>query len=570
MKRDTKRNAATAGVGVSAVASGAALRHHALERVYEEKGPRPIKRPRLWAERRFIGHPKGRRTYVAASALGLLGTPAAAVGVNGLMNKRNVLSEGLSGATDAFHSRTDNMKDKPPKKLVLGNYASSLAIGSATGGITHAALSRRKKFPGGARSALAVTGGVVAGSAALPLQAKATQKLSRGRYTATPTGVQRVKAKPVRPSSRATVLEGRGVNRRDFRRESIGKAGEDPGANMTRVQRRAAILASGPPIPVVGDALQAAQASRLAPEGRKKRAAVGQYAATNLGGLAGNVAGATGAVALANRSPKFDAKATAANDAVDRGKARARAATRLPSPKPSTGPSRAGRALDRAPRVRGAAGRVTGSRVGRMVRAKPAVATIGALVGGAVVGNVSSNAAISHQLTGDDKYRARMAKGDSHNGHGSRVSKLVEPKKLSHREDEQLRRRKANSAAVSMLTGGMGLTAFGATLAAPTLRRPRAVARFKNAGKVADRLDRAKVPLLTAGAGIGGANGIQFARVQRKEAASKAFGLPRVYRPRVLRPTGLPRRPAMGRGYVAQRRSSNGTVKTYSVRGGLG
>lgn len=212
-----RRSAATATVGLAGVGGAAALRHEAMVRSYAERSKKPIKRPPFAGELRMLKHAPGRKVWLGGAVLGAVSLPAAATGVHGVLHPKEVAAkrdndsfwrEGVSGAKDAVISRTQTATEKAPPKLVAGNYLAGAAVGSATGGLTHLAL-RKKKLPGHAKTALAATLGTTVGTAMLPVQSKLTARYSRGKYEVTPTGVRRLKRKARRPSSLATVVEGR-------------------------------------------------------------------------------------------------------------------------------------------------------------------------------------------------------------------------------------------------------------------------------------------------------------------------------------------------------------------------
>jgi len=88
---------------------------------------------------------------------------------------------------------------------------------------------------------------------------------------------------------------------------------------------------------------------------------------------------------------------------------------------------------------------------------------------------------------------------------------------------QKMARRKKLQGALSVTTSTLGLTALGSKGGGMALRRvaqsPKMVAHSARALKVADKMDKATVPLLTTGAGIGGVGGFNFAAIQRAEAA---------------------------------------------------
>jgi hypothetical protein len=220
MAETTRRqDAATATIGLAGVGGAGALRHTGLERAYGG-GKRPLLAQELKLIRRGT---RGRGTYLSGAALGLLSVPPAAVGTARLLGnktekitaskresrkKKTFLEEGLTGVRRSLAERTDTVTSPAPVKLMAANYLGGAAIGSAAGGLVHRGLSSTR-FPGAGRSALAAATGVAAGAATLPVQSKLIERASHGKYVATSTGVRRRKAKAVRPSELATVVEGR-------------------------------------------------------------------------------------------------------------------------------------------------------------------------------------------------------------------------------------------------------------------------------------------------------------------------------------------------------------------------
>lgn len=88
---------------------------------------------------------------------------------------------------------------------------------------------------------------------------------------------------------------------------------------------------------------------------------------------------------------------------------------------------------------------------------------------------------------------------------------------------KDLAKEKRVQAAISLAGAGLGLSALGtkggATAVRQLARRAPAIAsKLRLTPKVADKLDRTSVGLVTTGAGVGGAGGIHFARLQRNEA----------------------------------------------------
>ena len=133
---------------------------------------------------------------------------------------------------------------------------------------------------------------------------------------------------------------------------------------------------------------------------------------------------------------------------------------------------------------------------------------------------------------------------------------------LSSKDKQELANRKRRSAVMSQFTGATGLGAFGATVGGMALKRPKAAAAVRRMGKdpekVAHHLGRVQVPLLTAGAGVGGYNALTGAKIQRKEADTIKKGV-----------SFRIRKPVMRRGFIRSVRTPGGAVKTSTVRGGL-
>lgn len=600
MNQDRRRAAATATVGLGGVAGAGALRHRALMDAYDERTDKPIQRPRLGAERRLLKVRRGRGKYLAGAGLALVTGPAAIKGTSDFMSKRqSFVAEGVTGVGESLRERRRNLKEKPPAKLVAANYGTGAAVGSLAGGAAHLGL-RKVKLPGGAKAGLASSAGVLAGAASLPAQRRYIERKSRGRYTATSSGITRrqpvkkaIKVivhgpRPVPKAPRGWSSLGAGVGlhqptygayrseveeayrRANFKnsagrrrklgddelraavestrkeprfphRPRVSKADADPGASLSRNKRRALVTATGG-APVIGDFAQAAQAARLAPKPYRRRTAVQQYAGNQVGAIGGGIAGTAGALALANRSQGFNRRAQRASDTIDRTKNKVRSAAHLP---PAGEKGLATRALEssRTPQTARRVARASAaSRAGRAIARNPKVAAVGFAAGSALGGQATGQLTYTRLMNRDDRYR----RANRNATHGTRVTK-ADPKPMSRRETKQLARRKEHGAVMSAIGGATGigaLTALGASKLHPKLRR----------------LKGAQTPLLTVGAGIGGINAFNFANVQHKEAKqqlAKAFGVPRA-----------PRVPSMRRGFLRQTRTATG-IKVSSVRGGL-
>ena len=555
MSQDRRGSTATATVGLAGVAGGSALAERGLRHAYTATGSR---RPRLLPQRVVRHTHVGRGKILTGTAMSLAAAPAAIQGIYELTNKREgpkrepFLVQGVHGAQDALAARVETQhREKAPKKVVATNAAIGLGAGlagaeGASRILGHVPSVRHMRY---ARAGLAGAAGVGAAAATLPLQNKLVNRSTRGKYEVTPAGVRRKKRPVVRPSSRATVLDQRVMGPAAFRSQTVASK-RDIGASMSPATRRAMVTAAGAPVPVIGDIAQAGMAGKLAPPGRVHRDVAEQYVGSAGGGTAGQVVGAGGALALASRHQGFERQANALNARVEGAKANIKA--KVPVKLPGGGGLKA-KVAERTPqRVLHAGERLARTGVVRAVRARPGVAAAGALVGGAIGGAVGSQGAYSHILRADDRYRAAHA--PSNNAHGSRVVKLETGKPLTRREKKVLASRKEHSAALSATTGTLGLTALGTTLAASRHSPLKAAHRL--------HIGRATVPLLTTSAGLGGANSLIGAQVQRQEAKQAVAKF-------VLRPTGLPRTPSIRRGFVRQRRLASGLTSTATVRGGL-
>lgn len=560
MSTDKRKAAATATLGYAGVAGAGALRHTALDARYgKEKRPRFPVGHELGFLRRGA---RGRKRWLAGAALGLAAVPAASKGTNDLLRKaddrkhKSFLAEGVEGTREAWRQRSDNLASKPPPKLVAGNYALGAAIGSGAGALTHLGLGRTK-VGGAARSALAASAALGVGSASIPAQSRVIQRATHGQYEATPNGVRRRKRAPVKPSRYAE---------RQPAGSPVAKV-DDPGARMSRGERRARVTASGPPIPVVGDIAQARTAARLSPAPYRRRSAAQNYTAGAAGGAAGNVVGGVGAAYLASRSPGFSRRATAANDRVEGAKASVRSKVGLKAPSgPSLGAKAAQRAGERSPRLKALAGAVARSGVGRTVASHKGPAAIGALVGGAIAGQAAQQSMYGHIMTRDDRYRrAHNPQGR----HGSRVSKDA-VSGMSRREEVANIKRKQRAAAANaaLSTASIGATGLlGGSLLPKIRHTPRA-----------GKLRTASFATGTVAGGLAALNGIEGSRLQRRDLAArrrvleskggvtKALTIPR---PRLV-PTGARRAPAMRRGFIRQTRYPSGITRVSTVRGGLG
>ena len=247
-------------------------------------------------------------------------------------------------------------------------------------------------------------------------------------------------------------------------------------------RQRAAILGAGG-APVFGPVLQARQAARYAPPGQERKTAVRQFAAGPVAGLAAGAGGAYGAAHLAKPGSRAEAASAKVMDVHEATVGRAANAlkAKLPSGHKITMPGTAALAS------------VKGHRAFALLRKRPVAATAGFLGAKAIVGAVGSNVAISASQRNQRRYATSSAGVAKLDAFGTRAR--------AGRRDEQagLARRKRRAANLSTVGGVTGLTSVGLLLAG-----------HKQAATTAG----------IVGSGIGGANALYGARLQRKEATS--------------------------------------------------
>ena len=523
-----REDVATTTLGLGGVAGAGALRHHALELAYEGK-PRPnlpvVNLPLLHERKLFTRGAKGRGPYAAGAALGAVSAPAAAVGINRMYTRRKrkpvakrdqdkprptFLEAGLAGAKNAVVDRTQTISNPAPARLVAGNYLAGAGIASGAGGLSHLAM-RNTKIPSHGKAAIAAATGAAAGALSLPAQSSLTRRATRGKYEVTPTGVRRAKAKRVPASRMASVHEGRsryGGDAHRYRSETVpgGVSKDDPldypGSDKSRKAKRAIVgSVVGPPI--IGDLAQASTAAAMAPPPLRKETAARTYAGGQIGAHAGNLAGAYGAVALANKSPHFRRGAEKVGHHVERLENAARRKIGM-RPKPAVGAIE--RAVARSPKAV--------KTLARPLLKNPVVAGIGGLAGGAVGGQAGIQAGYGSALNREQKWRNAQRRGQTATHGSRRIAKADEPPKaLNARERKGLAHRKEISAALSMAGGTAGLAALGITAGS---RHPKI-----------NPMQRHLPKLLATGAGIGGANAFLGASVQQREAKQQLAPLPK-------------------------------------------
>lgn len=359
---------------------------------------------------------------------------------------------------------------------------------------------------------------------------------------------RRARRKPLAPTTAASVVEARSrrpgaLSRGAVRRELVpsdlfGKAlaPDYHGRHMSPRAKRAAVAAAGA-TPVVGDFAAAATAARLAPPEQRRAAAATQYAGSQGGGLAGAAAGAYGLSRLAHSSPRVSRGTEALNNKINSVKERVPGHARLVA----TG-QKLGDAARRFPKPAGASAGRAGAAARAFkapIKAAPAAAAVGALVGSTVGAQVGGYAGYGHVLHREQKRNATLASV-------GKAQTLPDGVRLSQRQQAQLRRRKRANAAASTVTGTLGIAAFGALGA-------KRVRRFSPA--VRHHLNSAPTTLGTASLGLGGANSLLGASIQRREAGVK----------KALVPT---RRPTYGASYLQRRRGPAG-VQAVRISAGV-
>ena len=614
MNNKDRRATATATFGLTGVGGAAALRHTALERAYK-KGKRP---PVLQELKMLKRGTKGRVMYAAGMGLGAVSAPAAVTGLNAKITgfgkketkRKSFFQEGAAGMRSSVMESTNSVKKPPPARLALANYLGGGVVTAGAGALTNARL-KKVKIPGAAKASIAAMAGVTAGASTLPMQSKVMTRISGNKYETTAHGVRRKKTRAVPASRMASHIDARPGNDSRAARaaivpSSVAKMGEglaakfntvmhgaadrmsatprkgklvsagqsgvsatirsmannpsrmvNPshglmsqvgkaayyGSDMNRAQKRSRVAAvTG--LPVVSDIAQAGMAARMAPPPLRKQTAAQVYGGGQVGGTAGTMAGAYGAAALARRSKRFEAGTVKVNDALDSGKARIRSAVGLKPAKAKASMTERIAAHAKTPKlVKQAVKPLIGH--GK-------VAAVGGLIAGSVGGVAGSQTGYGFALRAEDRYKAKVARSSQSARHGTRVVKSDTPTVMTPREQVKLRRAKHRNAVGSQLGGAIGLTALGATLGS----------KAKFLGTTATgHLAKVPVPLLTAGAGLSGANSFGYAAIQNKEASHKIK--------KGLIP-GVRRAPRIARGSLRQTRTaSTGAIRTSYTRGGI-
>lgn len=244
---------ATGTTGAGLLAGGAVMRHKGTEIAHQIHGgeaPKigPIKAKGAQILRaRGKGTGKARALYAGGAALGLVGAPALGTALTNTGprlhrepkptgwhrlfkadSSNSFIGAGIQGTRAAVTSRGQNLREKKPAKAYLAAYGPGAVAGFGANKLAHAAFDVGRK---GSRlrhpvSAVAAAAGV---AAALPASSKLVGRVSPG-YEATATGVRRKKTAPVRPSTKASINEGRanhGGNPHAFRHAIVGKSNPD-------------------------------------------------------------------------------------------------------------------------------------------------------------------------------------------------------------------------------------------------------------------------------------------------------------------------------------------------------
>jgi hypothetical protein len=273
---------------------------------------------------------------------------------------------------------------------------------------------------------------------------------------------------------------------------------------MPRAKKRALVMgaASIPVIPFAGDIAAASTAASLAPPELRKKTAALQFGGAQAGGLAGGAAGAYG-LAAAAKHPKVQAGIDTAGKKAADVKAGVRSKLGMAPKIPKSGPNPLERVAAKSPKAAG--------RAMKPLLRNPKTALAGAAIGAFAGGQAGGYAGYGHALNLEDKRNGVTKSQD--NRHGSRVAKYASPPAMNQREKKQLAHRKEITAGLSVAGSATGLSALGTTVASRALKR-------KNP-RLSGKLKAASVPLLTAGAGFGGVNGLFYAAIQHKEARRK-------------------------------------------------
>jgi hypothetical protein len=284
----------------------------------------------------------------------------------------------------------------------------------------------------------------------------------------------------------------------------VGKADNDYLGRRTPFgEQRGKTMAAGaiPLVPFAGPIAAARQSGKYAPPGEKRKAQ-GRQLASSAATTATGVAGAYGAAKI----PKVGDAATRAHAAAQRATHRVTDPVKGKLPKALKKPGGGRIAQTKARAVARGTKAVDSSRaltrLAKPLRARPAAAAAGYLLGSKLSGQVYGNAAISRNQAAQRRYNLKHPVA----GTAAKADK----KALTPREQAAYLERKRRATTTSIATGGLGVA--GATMGAALL--PGVRGRLKP--KTVSRLERAAVGTgLTAG-GISGVHSIRQARLDRQ------------------------------------------------------
>jgi hypothetical protein len=560
---DRRRDAATALTGATLLGAGGGLRHAGITAAIRYRvGREPVSAdyPRVHLSA-LKATPKGRKLYLAGTAAGLVGTAGLGTGVLNLTRRKDVgkrhdrtplWQEGVAGTADALRDRKDSLRTKAPAHARGTQLA--IAAGSGAGGSALARLAMRGAS-GKAKALVSPIAGALAATASVPASNRAVQRSTKGEYVVTPTGVRRAKDVIKKPSSKARQVSSRyGPMRQQVVPTDMGKR------DSYRVQR-AKITAAGS-TPLVGPYAQAHLASHYAPKGHKAEAGARQIAYGPAAGMAAGVGAAYGGAALARHVAPVGTKAEQAlqwrSDKINDVRRR----VGLGPSKPAAEGSRRARVVSRA----------KANRLAKPLmhnRGTAAAAAVGFLGARAAVGGTGTQLAISRNqrdqsrlskgvittpLTEQFAERVASTRRAFHAANQATREAGQRGRRLGPTPVRQMRTERTvgqisseNRAALKaakgrVKTGQVELDAFRAKNAhilkldaggqtkrekhklADTKRLNAALATtagtagLASLGLLATRHKAKAVPLSIVGSGIGGANALIGARVQRHEA----------------------------------------------------
>jgi hypothetical protein len=538
---------ATGATGIGLLGVGAHLREAGVNRAARDTG---IARTSGWrktklhhipypvtpaAGLRHAGSGKGRLIYGAGALAGLVGAPAVGVAVTGAVPRRHrevikvdsaqtFIGAGLQGTTDAIKTKGRNLKEKTP----LGARVVPLAVGAGAGAggskLAHAAFDHMR-VGAKLRHPAAAVAGVLGAAASLPVSNRVLRRTNPG-YVVTPTGVKRAKKPIVRPSTRASLHEGRasrGADPRGFRRQIVGKS--DPtdlhvqkplsrkyaGYGLDHKHKRALVYAAGG-LPVVGSFAAASTAARLAPPEQRRKAYASQLGGAGGGKAAGAVAGGGAAILAARHSPGVQRGAERLQSKINSSQAKTGSFVRTKSPA-------AGRAMDASAELKGGVHRAAAAlarphkqppgRVGRAVGSFKALpkpvrtaAALGAYGGGVLGGAVGGFKGYGHALKIEDRRNAAIRKSLF-----TINRTVVAPSGMNYNEGKAQLRDKKRKLRTDVANTALGISGVG-LLAGKHI--PKVAAKFPH-------LERAATHTAIASGGVSAVGNVTGIRLQRRD-----------------------------------------------------